>query len=50
MPGQARPNKKAAKIAYDVLKTPKELRGDGKTKPSQLILEEWSKEVQKSRG
>jgi hypothetical protein len=49
MPGAPRPNKKAMKIAYDILSVPKELRQDGKDKPSKATLEEWAKELEKAR-
>jgi hypothetical protein len=50
MPGQIRPNKKAMKIAYDVLKTSEDQQQGKVKKPSKITLEEWSKETQRTRN
>lgn len=39
-----RPNKEAMKIAYSVLKTPKELQQNNTKKPSEKLLKEWRKD------
>lgn len=39
-----RPDKKAMKIAYKVLKTPKELQQDGKKAPSEKLIQEWQRD------
>jgi len=41
MPGMIRPNKKAAKIAYAILKTPKDAQQKTQPKPSEHLLREW---------
>lgn len=41
MPGQVRPNKEAMKIAYKILKTPKDLQQVNDKKPSDKRLREW---------
>lgn len=41
MPGQIRPNKKAAKILYAILRTPKDLRQDNQKKPSERLRKSW---------
>ncbi len=41
MPGSVRPNPKAMKIAYDILKTPKERRQQTQPKPSDKQIKEW---------
>lgn len=41
MPGQVRPNKKAMKIAYAILKTPKDKQQDNQKKPSEKLIKEW---------
>jgi hypothetical protein len=41
MPGQVRPNKKAMKIAYAILKTPKDKQQDNQKKPSPEKIREW---------
>lgn len=41
MPGQVRPNKKAAQIAYKILKTPKDKRQDNQKKPDPKRIKEW---------
>lgn len=41
MPGAPRPNKKAAKIAYKILKTPKEMQQDNQKVPSERLRREW---------
>jgi hypothetical protein len=46
MPGQIRPNKKATKIAYEILKTPKNQQQDKMKKPSQITILEWDKDSQ----
>jgi hypothetical protein len=40
MPGAIRPNKKAMKIAYDILNTPKDRRQKNE-KPSRRLIREW---------
>ena len=39
--GTIRPNKKAMKIAYSLLKTPKELQQKNEYRPSNKRLAEW---------
>lgn len=41
MPGQIRPNSKATKIAYAILKTPKDKRQRNEPKPSQEMMKRW---------
>lgn len=41
MPGQPRPNKDAAKIAYKLLKTPKDMQQIPDRKPSAKREREW---------
>ncbi len=41
MPGQIRPNTKAMKIAYRILKTPKDRQQDNQKKPSAEKIREW---------
>lgn len=41
MPGAFRTNIKAAKIAYKILKTPKELQQHTQPKPSEKLIREW---------
>lgn len=41
MPGAPRPNKKANKIAYAILKTPKELQQENSKHPSKRLRKEW---------
>jgi hypothetical protein len=41
MPGQVRPNKKAMKIAYLILKTPKDKQQDNQKRPSPQKIKEW---------
>jgi len=41
MPGMIRPNKKAMKIAYAILKTPKYKQQDGQPIPSERLVREW---------
>jgi hypothetical protein len=42
MPSAPRPNKKAAKIAYDLLKTPKEKQQPkGDNRPPEKLIKEW---------
>ena len=41
MPGQPRPNAKAAKIVYKILGTPKDLQQFTDKKPSERRVEEW---------
>lgn len=41
MPGMIRTNKKAMKIAYNVLNTPKCFRQDKKHKPSEKKIKMW---------
>lgn len=38
---QIRPSKKLAKIAYDILKTPKELQQKNKERPSEKERQAW---------
>lgn len=44
MPGQLRPNMKAAKIAYTLLKTPKDLQQENQKKPPKMMVEGWFKD------
>jgi len=44
MPGQIRINKKATKIAYKILKTPKELQQKNEEKPSDRLKQQWFKD------
>lgn len=44
MPGQPRPNKKANKILYAIMKTPKDLQQESSKRPSKRLLEEWFKD------
>lgn len=44
MPSAPRPNEKAAKIAYKILKTPKELQQKNEHQPSEKKKEEWFKD------
>lgn len=41
MPGAIRPNIKAAKIAYKILKTPKDKQQHNQKKPSDEKIREW---------
>lgn len=41
MPGQIRPNRKAMKIAYQILKTPKDKQQDNQKKPTPEKIREW---------
>lgn len=41
MPGSIRPNSKAMKIAYAILKTPKNKRQQTQPQPSEKLLKEW---------
>ena len=41
MPGTIRPNKKAMKIAYKILKTPKKQQQDNQERPSPRKIREW---------
>jgi len=41
MPGQIRPHKKCMKIAYQILKTPKDKQQDNQQKPSEEKIREW---------
>lgn len=41
MPGSIRPNKKCAKIAYAILKTPVEKQQKNDVKPSQRLIKQW---------
>lgn len=41
MPGMIRPNKKMAKIAYKILKTPKDLRQNAQKRPSDKMVRAW---------
>jgi hypothetical protein len=38
---QIRPNKEAAKIAYKILKTPKNLRQQNQERPPDRLRQEW---------
>jgi len=44
MPAAPRPNRKAMKIAYNLLNTPKEMRQDTQPKPTEKQLREWWKD------
>jgi hypothetical protein len=41
MPGMIRPNSKAAKIAYKILKTPKAMRQRTEPNPPARLVYEW---------
>lgn len=41
MPGGIRPNKAAMKIAYDILKTPKDKRQRNEPHPSEKLRKIW---------
>lgn len=41
MPGAPRPNKQAMKIAYAILKTPKDKQQKNEPKPSDKRIAEW---------
>ena len=41
MPGAPRPNVKAMKLAYKILKTPKDKQQDNQKKPSEKMHKEW---------
>ena len=41
MPVMLRPNKKAMKIAYAILKTPKDLRQNSQKRPSEKMVKAW---------
>jgi hypothetical protein len=44
MTGQIRPVKKAMKIVYKIMKTPKEKQQGEAKKPSETTLQEWEKD------
>ena len=44
MPGQVRADKKAMKIFWKVMQTPKEVRQDPQKKPSQRLVNAWNKD------
>jgi hypothetical protein len=50
MPASPRPNKKAMDLAYSLLEYPEENKQNGKKKPSKAILDEWSKDIPKTRA
>jgi len=41
MPGAPRPNEKCAKIAYNILNTPKDKRQDNQRRPDPKKIREW---------
>lgn len=41
MPGMIRPNKKMAKLAYKILKTPKDQRQENQPRPSERHVFSW---------
>lgn len=41
MPGQVRPDKKAAQIAYELLNTPKDMQQYNQKPPSAKKIKEW---------
>lgn len=41
MPGCPRPNKKASKIAYNILQTPKDKQQYNQKRPSEEKIREW---------
>lgn len=41
MPGAVRPNKKMAKLAYKILKTPKDQQQENQPRPSERHVREW---------
>lgn len=44
MPGMIRPNKKAAKIAYAILKTPKDAQQKNEPRPSEYLVRQWARD------
>jgi hypothetical protein len=44
MPATPRPNKEAAKIAYKILKTPKDRQQHNQPDPSEKRIKEWFRE------
>ena len=48
MPGQIRSDKKAMKIAYEILKTPEELQQGKKNKLTDKTINEWRNELMKT--
>ena len=44
MPGMIRPNAKATKIAYAILKTPKDAQQKSQPKPAEHLLKEWQRD------
>jgi len=42
MPGMIRPNKKAMKIAYRILGTPKDMQQKDEKKAPERLVKEWS--------
>lgn len=49
MPGAIRPNVKAMKIAYKILKTPKDKRQDTQQRPSSKKIREWFRDSSMSQ-
>lgn len=45
MPGAIRPNKAAMKIAYAILKIPKDQQQHTQPKPSQKLIKEWFRDA-----
>lgn len=41
MAGMIRPNLRNAKIAYNILKTPKDMRQQNQPRPSQRLIKQW---------
>jgi hypothetical protein len=44
MPGQIRPNNKAAKIVYTIMQTPKNQQQRTQKKPSEKLLKQWRRD------
>lgn len=44
MAGQIRVNPKATKLAYKILKTPKDLQQKDQKEPSQRLVDQWYKD------
>lgn len=44
MPGSIRTNKKAMKIAYAILQTPKEKQQKSQPRPSDKMIQQWTRD------
>jgi hypothetical protein len=49
MPATPRPNKEAAKIAYKILKTPKDRQQHNQPDPSEKRIKEWFRDTSLSQ-